>query len=623
MSAGGRAGGAAGELPADDRPGVDRPEVDRPGGERPGGERLRFTRERGHLGPSLAERLAEQLDRLHFRSPLHRLRLKGRFPLKLLAVPQDPVPGDSKAGARIRAGRLFHAGYGQAIAEVRFDDPRAPAAWRAYAHGWGWLRDAAAGAPPTRAEIARVEALARRWLAAHADYDPVAWAPELTGRRLMLAVAHAPLILSAQDHVHRSVVLNAVARWTRHLERAGVRMAPGLPQVEALAGLVAGHLILPGNEARIERALASLDAALGRLLGPRAAIPSRCPRDLADIGDLLLFVAAFHRARGQGVSAVVARHLDLVRDGLAALAEGDGVPAAWHGGQPSPAQVARLEGARAQGALPAAASGYRRLAAGETSILIDAGPPPPARANALAHASTLAFTMSDGARPLLVSCGAERGDGPGGAAGRQLDPALAEGLRTTAAHCALVLADTNSTRIARDGPRRQGGVSEVVVETRASAEGQWLEASHDGWRRRFGLDHVRRLWLSPDGADLRGEDRLVAAPRGALRLASTAFLPVSVRFHLAPGCEAVPTEDGHGALIRTADGRSWSFRARFSSRPGRLLVEASVHLDAEGERHAIQQIHLETETGPERETRVGWSFRRAAAARPAPARRRG
>jgi ribulose-phosphate 3-epimerase len=57
-------------------------------------EALRLTRDLGDRGPSLAERLGERLDRLAFQSPLHRMRLKGRFPLKLLAVPEDPVPGD-------------------------------------------------------------------------------------------------------------------------------------------------------------------------------------------------------------------------------------------------------------------------------------------------------------------------------------------------------------------------------------------------------------------------------------------------------------------------------------------------------------------------------------------------
>lgn len=593
MSARGRAGGTGAEV---------------------GGERLRFTRERGHHGPSLAERLAEQLDRLSFQSPLHRLRLKGRFPLKLLAVPEDPVPGDPKSGARLRAGRLYHAGFGQPIAEARINDPSAPPEWRRWVHGWFWLRDAAAAGAQGKAELARLEMLARRWLATYPDYEPEAWAPELTGQRILLAVAHAPLILSSHDHVHRSATLNAIARWTRHLERAAPRTPPGLAQAHAFAGLVGGHLILPGNESRIDLAIAAFDGALAPLIGAVGETPSRCPLVLAELGDLLLFVEAFHRARGQLLPEPLAARLEAVRAGLTALAEGDGVPAPWHGGQPSPAQIARLGARFDPEAMPSSASGFRRLVAGDTVVTVDAGPPPPARASAHPHASTLAITLSDGAQPLIVCCGAAFGASAEGAARRHLPAELAQGLRTTAAHSALILSDTNSTRVTGAGPRRLGGVSEVLVELRGNAEGQWLEASHDGYRRRFGLDHVRRLWLSPDGADFRGEDLLVVHRRG-IKLVSTSWIPVAVRFHLAPGCEAVLTQDRQGVFVRTQAGGAWSFRASFPTRPGRVVVEPSVHVPADGEVREIQQILLETETGPEDETRIGWSFRRGGSPR--------
>ena len=37
----------------------------------------------------------------------------------------------------------------------------------------------------------------------------------------------------------------------------------------------------------------------------------------------------------------------------------------------------------------------------------------------------------------------------------------------------------------------------------------WLEASHDGWTRHFGLRHERRLYLDAGSDELRGEDSLV------------------------------------------------------------------------------------------------------------------
>ncbi|MBC7854015.1 MAG: heparinase II/III-family protein, partial [Pirellulaceae bacterium] len=123
---------------------------------------------------------------------------------------------------------------------------------------------------------------------------------------------------------------------------------------------------------------------------------------------------------------------------------------------------------------------------------------------------------------------------------------LAAGLRTTAAHSTLVLDDTNSTRIRPDGALGRG-VEEVVANRQESEEGSWLDLSHDGYARRFGMRHRRRLFLSADGSDLRGEDAL--EPVGG-RLGRARKGRVDVRFHLASGVEASPTVDGLGALLR-------------------------------------------------------------------------
>lgn len=578
-------------------------------------EALRLTRAGGDRGPSLAERIADRLDRLAFASPVHRLRLKGRYPLRLLAVPADPVPGHAARGSRLKGGRLFRDGYGQGLADARLDSPDAPPGWRRWVDSWGWLRDLAEADPDARSGVG--EALARRWLAQFPDYDPVAWAPCVTGIRVRRAIQHAPRVMPGPDQVHRSSVLNGIARWTRHLERAAPRLPVGLARAEALAGLLTGALMLPGDEARQQRAEALMAETLAALVGPDGEIPTRCPLDLAQVGDLLLELAAAYSARDFRSPRAIAEAFERVRNGLSALSMGDGLPAPWHGGQPDRAAAARL-GIAPGGAAPAPSSGFRRLSAGATRLIVDAGPPPPLRLSAHAHASTLAFVMSDGARPLVVSCGAARSaDGP-----RALPPELEMGLRSTAGHSALVLADTNSSRLPDGAPRRLGGVEEVAVEARSLPAGQLVEARHDGWRRRFGYDHLRRLWLSADGDDLRGEDHLLPA-RGPLPLArGRAPLPVAIRFHLGPGAEVALTADGRGALIRlpgagrAAPGLAWLFRASFNHAPGLLAIEPSLMIDSEGEAREIQQLLLTALVTPGESGDISWSFRRQARAGP-------
>ena len=123
---------------------------------------------------------------------------------------------------------------------------------------------------------------------------------------------------------------------------------------------------------------------------------------------------------------------------------------------------------------------------------------------------------------------------------------LVQGLRTTAAHSTLVLADTNSTNILADGSLGKG-VEDVAIDRSEDNDASRLEASHDGYVRAFGLIHKRSLMLGNDGKELRGADQLI--PKGRKKIRESA--PYAVRFHLAPGVEATITADGMGAILRS------------------------------------------------------------------------
>ncbi|HEX8527648.1 MAG TPA: heparinase, partial [Allosphingosinicella sp.] len=77
-------------------------------------------------GVSLAERLAYRLHRLVWRTPFHSLRLRGRAPLKLLAVPKDPVAGDKAAGEALLRGMFVRRDIAIALDQLDFADPGLP-----------------------------------------------------------------------------------------------------------------------------------------------------------------------------------------------------------------------------------------------------------------------------------------------------------------------------------------------------------------------------------------------------------------------------------------------------------------------------------------------------------------
>jgi uncharacterized heparinase superfamily protein len=230
-----------------------------------------------------------------------------------------------------------------------------------------------------------------------------------------------------------------------------------------------------------------------------------------------------------------------------------------------------------------------------TIVLLDAAPPPPQKIAAQGSASTLAFEMSDGGQRLVVNCG---GPGP---LPSTLPQQLVEGLRSTAAHSTLVLADTNSTNIQPDGSLGRG-VEDVTIERTDDNDASRLESSHDGYVRAFGLTHKRSLMLGNDGKELRGADQLIAKGRRRIR----DFAAYAVRFHLAPGVEATVTADGMGAILRSRGAPPWNFRCR----GGHLTTEESLWIDGRGQPQRTTQLVIVGEVsalGGE----IGWQLRRA------------
>ncbi len=557
----------------------------------------RLVRAGGGTGLSLGERLANQLNQLSWRTPLHAFRLKGRFPLKLLAVPDDVIVGDPKRGAALLAGVISFRG-------VQFDRDTLDFGAASgtplgdYLQSFAWLRDLATAAPRATC-VPIAESLTRQWLETYAErVTDAGWRADLWGRRILFWTAHAPLILSSTDLVYRSTVLNALARGARHLERTADRVLPGVPRIAAWSGLVTAGLLIAGGEARQKMGEAGLIRALAAGFSTDGGLVSRSPEQQLDVVMLLTMLSKVYAARGQVMPDAVDLALARAVPALLGVTLGDGGLSSWQGGGPlsalSVSAVVEASGVKTRALRQARGWGYQRFSAGATVVVVDAAPPPVSRFAMGGCASTLAFELSDGAKRLVVNCG-------GAALGNPALPSdLAMGLRTSAAHSTLVLNDSNSTKILASGALG-AGVTEVLVDRQESDSGSEIDAGHDGYARRYGYQHQRRLSLSADGKELTGEDALIPAANKR-KPVDTGF---AIRFHLAPKTEVSLTADGLGALLRIDGGPLWQFRVR----GGTLMVDDSLWVDGEGRPMVSQQLVVSGQVAGA--ASVGWVFKRA------------
>ena len=530
-------------------------------------------------------------------SLLSRLRSK-RQPLRLVAVPRDHVAGDRQRGDSLLAGKFVAGSEMLSLSDLDFAEVGSRSPLAEQLQGFSWLRDLAAAA--SREKGARLaEAIAGRWLIAHGTRVDDAWRPELWGERILFWTAYAPYILSSRDGGYRSALLNTLARGARHLDANAEKAPPGLRRITAWAGLVAAALLVQGGVARIARGEAGLGRALRTGQFDDGGLISRTPFEQMLLVDRLGLLRACYFAAKQslpdGFEAAAAAALSA----LEGVVMGDGGLSSWQSGNSSePVRVtAVLEGCgmRARPLRQPRGWGYHRLSALGTVVVMDAAPPPPPKMAPSGCASTLAFELSDGKQRLVVNCG-----GPG-LLPSDIPADLAEALRSTAAHSALVIADTNSTTLLADGSLGKG-VGDVVIDRSEENDFSRIDASHDGYVRRFGLLHRRTVVLGNDGKEVRGTDRLTARTGRK----SKAPVQFAVRFHLAAGIEPTVTADGMGAILRSPGAPPWNFRCRGMA----IAIEESLTVDGRGNPRRTMQLVVNGETAGGA-AEVHWQFRRS------------
>ncbi|WP_422345074.1 heparinase II/III family protein [Parasphingorhabdus sp.] len=542
----------------------------------------------GDRGQSLAEQTALLYYRMTWRMPLHRLRLSGKLPLRLLAVPVDPVEGNRVQGMAVRAGHFLFRGLKKKLDGIDFADLKLPPAFEDYVHRFVWLRDLDTAASRDQA-LPVAEKLMEEWLDANGKkIRQPAWRPDNCGWRLLIWASHAPLILSSGDLIYRSKVLNNIARTARHLDRTADKATSSLGRLVAWSGVVAASLLIP--EGRVRRIVgeAGLEKAMGEFFYPDGGSVSRSPLNQMDAVVLLSMLKQVYLAREEDAPEFLENALAQAVPPLTGLTHFDGSMGNWQGGGATSSeqveQVIEASGIRARPLRQARDWGYQRVSSGRSVLILDAAPPPIARMAVAGCASTLAFEFSNGDNRIIGNCGGA------GLVGATIPASLARGLRTTAAHSTLCIDNSNSTSILPDGKLGRG-VSEVELFRRDVENATRLEASHNGYAKRFGLVHKRLLLMRSDGLELRGEDMLI--PDGKKRRRKKKDVEYALRFHLGPDIESDLISEGKGVLLRLKDGNLWQFR----STGGEIVLEDSVWVDGMGIPHSVMQMVITDTVG--------------------------
>lgn len=537
-------------------------------------------------------------------SVLYRWRYAGRVPERLLIAPIDLRTADPTVAHDIYEGRFVFAGTGIAVEGFSvFDAEPSSEDWARTLHGFSWLRHLRA----TELAISRsnARALVGEWIQHTSRYDSVAWEPDVVARRLMSWLSQAPLILDGCDYAFYRRFMRSLIRQVRYLRRTAFDGMPGLPRLQVMIALASAALSMSDQPRFLRAATRLLNVELVRQILPDGGHASRNPGAVLELLlDLLPLRQAF-AARGAEPSRILLSAIDRMMPMLRFFRMGDGSFSRFNGLGDTQADllatVLAYDDIRGAPLANTPHSGYQRVDAGGTVLVMDTGRPPPMNYSVDAHAGCLAFEMSVGRQRLIVNCGA-----PGAEGGPMKRLA-----RTTAAHSTVTLNDTSSCRfLTRSwvgdwlGEAIISGPTRVDVDRRNEGDDTVITTRHNGYVSRFGIVHERRLSLANAGDRLEGVDSfLTPSGKPVTRSGKDSF---AIRFHLDSSARVTRGADSRSVLIEFPDGERWEFETD-SLQPE--IEESILFVETRGSR-ATDQIVIH---GRVQQTQsVTWQFHRTA-----------
>ncbi len=480
-------------------------------------------------------------------------------------------------------------------------------------HSFGWLDDLAA-VGDARARHA-AQAWVGEWIDAFGDGTGPGWTPDLTGRRLIRWISHGVFLLRGQDKAAQDRLFRSLGQQTLFLSRRWRATRPGIARFEALAGMVYAGLSLEGMEGLTAPAIAALAADCASQINPDGGIATRNPEELLDILTLLHWAHSAIADSDLSVPQAITDAIARIGPTLRALRHADGGLARFHGG--GRGLDGRLDhalsltgGKRETG--DSACMGFARLAAGRTTLIADAARPPEGAASVNAHASTLAFELTSGRRPLIVNCGS----------GVSFGADWRRAGRATPSHSTLGIGGYSSSRLGA-AVKENGVCQEMLVDLPDIVncivthldDGRRAELSHDGFRMTHGLTHARILEMTTDGRGLAGEDLLTTLDATdkqrfdrALDATQLQGIPFAIRFHLHPDVDAVVDLGGAAVSMALKSGEIWVLR---HDGHADLSLDPSVYLETGRLKpRAAQQVVL-SGAAMAYATRIRWSLAKA------------
>jgi len=190
------------------------------------------------------------------------------------------------------------------------------------------------------------------------------------------------------------------------------------------------------------------------------------------------------------------------------------------------------------------AGGYAILKNKKILLVMDIGPTPEKKFSRNYQCGALSFEIISNNKKLICNSGYFQ----------KTKHKLNDISRSSANHSTLIIDNHSSCKINSSKLEIENNLK-VLIKTTVMEKNYWnICASHDGYNKRYGVIHERKIEFFPENYKFIGQDKLLKKKN----FKSSNF---EIRFHLEPNVKIMKTQDGKSILIDIKN-EGWKFTAK-------------------------------------------------------------
>ena len=187
--------------------------------------------------------------------------------------------------------------------------------------------------------------------------------------------------------------------------------------------------------------------------------------------------------------------------------------------------------------------GYVLLKNKKITLAMDVGPSPEKKFSKDYQCGALSFEIISNDKKLICNSGYFQ----------KTNHKLNEISKSTANHSALIIDNHSSCKINKSKMEIENGLK-ILSKDFIIKKNYWsIKSSHDGYNKKYGIIHERKIEFIPEKNKFVGEDILIKKKN----FKSTNF---EIRFHVEPNTKIMKTQDGKSILI-DIEKEGWKFIA--------------------------------------------------------------